>query len=141
VCILIYIGEQKTVVIEEVESTGTVRVIDIQHTAKVKAGDKITAIGSSHESLEYLALPGTQAPQLYDAGTVVEKVLKAEGNIRLQLERPLEQVQPLFFIGSEPSLSHTHSLFPALPYRHPHKHTHTFCSISSYTYMYRGLEE
>lgn len=92
VCLLIYIGEHKIVVIEEVESKGTARVIDIQHTAKVKAGDKITAIGSSNESLEYLALPGTQAYQLYDAGTIVEKVLKAEGNIRLQLERPLEQV-------------------------------------------------
>ena len=131
VCILIYIGEQKTLVIEEVESTGTARVIDIQHTAKVKAGDKITAIGSSHESLEYLALPGTQAPQLYDAGIVVEKVLKAEGNIRLQLERPLEQVQPLFFIGSEPSLSHTHTLSsPPSP-----TDTHTSTRIHSAAYL------
>jgi len=87
--ILIYIGEQKAVVIEEVEASGTARIIDIQHTSIVKAGDVITAIGSSHESLEYLALPGSQA---YDAGTIVEKVQKAESNIRLQLERPLEQV-------------------------------------------------
>lgn len=75
--------------IEEVESSGTARIMDIRHTAVVKAGDRITAIGSSHEGLEYLALPGTE---VHDAATIVEKVHKAEGNVRLQLERPLEQV-------------------------------------------------
>lgn len=75
--------------IEEVEASGTARIIDIQHTAKVNAGDRITAIGSSHESLEYLALPESQA---HNAATIVEKVHQAEGNIRLQLKRPLEQV-------------------------------------------------
>ena len=82
--------------IEEVETTGTARAMDIQHTARVKAGDKITAIGCSHESLNYLALPRNEADQVYDAGTVVQKVLMAEGSIRLQLERPLEQVHHFF---------------------------------------------
>lgn len=74
--------------IEEVESSGTASVMDIRHTAVVKAGDRITAIGS-HEGLEYLALPGAE---VYDAAAIVEKVHKSEGNVRLQLERPLGQV-------------------------------------------------
>lgn len=79
--------------ISELESTGTVSLIDIQQTSQVQAGDKITAIGINHESLAYLALPGTPAYQTSNAATVVEKVQSAEGNIRLQLERPLEQVK------------------------------------------------
>lgn len=88
-CILIYLGENKAVVIQEVESSGTAQLIDIQHTAAVKAGDRVTAIGSSHTSLAYLALPGVS---VFDAAMASEKVQQAVGNIRLQLERPLEQV-------------------------------------------------
>jgi hypothetical protein len=92
VCIFIYIGEHPAVVIQEVESTGTATIVDIQQTSQVKAGDKITAIGTNHESLEYLALPGTTAYLTSDAVTIVDKVQKAQDSVRLQLERPLEKV-------------------------------------------------
>ncbi|KAG0601370.1 hypothetical protein M758_11G105200 [Ceratodon purpureus] len=76
------------VVIQEVESSGTATVVDIQQTSQVKAGDKITAIGINHENLEYLTLPGTQKS---DAETIVDKVQRAQDYVRLQLERPLEK--------------------------------------------------
>ena len=88
-CILIYIGVHKSVVIQEVESTGTATVVDIQQTSQVRAGDRITAIASDNESLEYLALPGTQVS---DSATIVDKVQRAQDYVRLQLERPLEKV-------------------------------------------------
>lgn len=80
-------------VVDEVESTGTATLIDIQQTTQVQAGDQITAIGSSGE-LEYLALPDSN----YDAASIVAKVQEAPGHVRLQLERPRQQVpSPLTF--------------------------------------------
>lgn len=80
-------------VVDEVESTGTATLIDIQQTTQVQAGDQITAIGSSGE-LEYLALPDSN----YDATSIVAKVHDAPGHVRLQLERPRQQVpSPLTF--------------------------------------------
>lgn len=81
-------------VVDEVESTGTATLIDIQQTTQVKAGDQITAIGSSGE-LEYLALPDSNC----DASSIVAKVQEAPGHVRLQLERPRQQVpSPSTFI-------------------------------------------
>lgn len=87
-------------VVAEVESTGTATSIDIKQTAQVKAGDEITAVGINHESLYYLAVPGSAAYQSSDAATVVDKVTKADGNIRLQLQRPLEQVQSQLLLST-----------------------------------------
>lgn len=73
---------------EEVESTGTATVVDIQQTTQVKAGDCITAIGSSDGKFEYIALGEGD----YDAASIVAKVQETTGKVRLQLERPLQKV-------------------------------------------------
>jgi hypothetical protein len=81
-------GEKGIVVVDKVEASGMATAINIQHTADVKEGDTIMAIGVVGEELEYLGLPTSTL----DAFGIFGKVAEAPRNIILQLERPLEKV-------------------------------------------------
>ncbi|KAL3683081.1 hypothetical protein R1sor_001103 [Riccia sorocarpa] len=80
-------GDKNLVEVFEVEPTGTVATADIQQTSRVKAGDVITAVVGSHGKLEYIS--GTT--QEFVAEDVVQKVMEAQGTVRLQLERVLDE--------------------------------------------------
>lgn len=81
-------GEKGIVVVDKVEASGMATAVNIQHTADVKEGDTIMAIGVVGEELEYLGLPTSTL----DAFGIFGKVAEAPRNIILQLERPLEKV-------------------------------------------------
>ncbi|KAL2652756.1 hypothetical protein R1flu_020884 [Riccia fluitans] len=88
-------GDKNLVEVFEVEATGTVATADIQQTARVKAGDVITAVVGSHGKLDYIS--GTS--QEFVAEDVVQKVMDAQGTVRLQLERVFDEgkiTQPVF---------------------------------------------
>jgi ABC-type multidrug transport system ATPase subunit len=80
-------GEKGIVVVDKVEASGMATAVNIQHTADVKEGDTIMAIGVVGEELEYLGLPMSTL----DAFGIFGKVAEAPRNIILQLERPLEK--------------------------------------------------
>jgi len=80
-------GEKGIVVVDKVEASGMATAVNIQHTADVKEGDTIMAIGVVGEELEYLGLPTSTL----DAFGIFGKVAEAPRNIILQLERPLEK--------------------------------------------------